>query len=181
MTAIRAAVFITVVETDDHSRRSRFVGQTPSWTRRACPSCRKGCLRVGSGPKLRSSSSSEIAGCFGLAIRCGLLCHRYGPHAKFPTHSCDLSHDDLARRHQRPEQHGGCLVSPVAWPAQGAVHAGPGPIARRRSHTDRDRPCRRLGSAPRGDRSGPGRERRITSKSDLERFGEPVTNHPKII
>ena len=61
------------------------------------------------------------------------------------------------------------------------AHAGPGPFARRRSRTDRDRPGRRLGRARRGDRSGPGRDRRITSKSDLERFGEPVTNHSKII
>ena len=35
-------------------------------------------------PAKRSSSSSEIAGCFRLAIRCLLLFHRYGPHTKFP-------------------------------------------------------------------------------------------------
>ena len=45
----------------------------------------------------------------------------------------------------------------------GRAHEGPGALACRRSRADRDRAGRRLGHPPRGDRRGPGRERRMTA------------------
>ncbi len=51
---------------------------------------------------LRKPRSMHHARCFRLAIRCLLLCHRYGPHTKFPTDLARTSAMPADRRRNEP-------------------------------------------------------------------------------
>ena len=69
------------------------------------------------------------------------------------------------------------MIVPGQSALHGRAHAGPGALACRRSHADRDRPGRGPGRAPRGDRGNPGRTRCVTSKVGPEQFSDPLVDN----